>query len=245
MASPSSNTSSTAFLASVESMCKKYTAQVRKYQDEMSGGGGRGEEGPGAGAGPGRPPHRGYGDGGARAQALPEGHGVFAALKELSRYVCYEPDLNAYAYYEYELISQLLVLAWKSTVYVADIVAHLQVSASSENQHHHPFPLSLSLGLLSRPWKSGKKSRHDEKMGRSLTLGTFLSLLLPIDRSIVAARDPLHRGVAEPAPFGPSHCAGVPAGTEHFLYSPPSLCFRREKSIDQGKSDRSVQMMEK
>mmetsp|Transcript_16026 Transcript_16026/g.33066 ORF Transcript_16026/g.33066 Transcript_16026/m.33066 type:complete len:219 (+) Transcript_16026:316-972(+) len=111
MASPSSNTSA-AFLASVESMCKKYTAQVRQYQDEMTAA-------------------EGGAEGRSRARALPEGTrrhmgGVFAALKELSRYVCYEPDLNAYAYYEYELISQLLVLAWKSTVYVADIVAHLQ-----------------------------------------------------------------------------------------------------------------------
>jgi hypothetical protein len=57
-----------------------------------------------------------------------QGHmaSVFEALKELSRYVYHEPNLSAHDYYEYMLISQLLVLSWKSTVYIADIVAHLQ-----------------------------------------------------------------------------------------------------------------------
>ena len=95
-----STNTSTAFLGSIEKMCKKYTIQVHKYEDHVL------KELPG--------------------EVQSHMNGVFEALKELSRYVCYEPNLSAHDYYEYRLISQLLVLAWKSTVYVADIVAHLQ-----------------------------------------------------------------------------------------------------------------------
>ena len=97
------------FLASIEKTCRKYTVQVRKYQDGVVRANAERES----------------------SLVLPEDalshmSGVFEALREVSLYVCYEPNLSAHDYYEYRLISQLLVLAWKSTVFVADIVAHLQ-----------------------------------------------------------------------------------------------------------------------
>ena len=99
-----SESTSAVFLASIEKMCRKFAVQVRKYQDHAM-----------------ETPGRDLPD-----DALVRMNGVSEALKELSRYVSYEPNLNAHDYYEYLLISQLLVLAWKSTVHVADIVAHLQ-----------------------------------------------------------------------------------------------------------------------
>ena len=96
-----------AFLASIEKTCRKYTAQVRRYQDagEAAVESGKRE---------------------LPADAVTHMTGVVESLAELSRYVCHEPDLLAHDYYEYRLVSQLLVLAWKATVLVADIVAHLQ-----------------------------------------------------------------------------------------------------------------------
>ena len=116
-ASASSNCKS--FLASIEKTCRKYTTQVRRYQDAVHAGS----------AAPFRPDEGSAGwelPASLPDDALSHMNGVFESLMELSRYVCYEPDLSAHDYYEYRLISQLLVLAWKSTVYVADIVAHLQ-----------------------------------------------------------------------------------------------------------------------
>ncbi|QDZ23940.1 hypothetical protein HOP50_11g64780 [Chloropicon primus] len=101
------------FLASIEKTCRVRIVQVRRYQDAAETAA------------------LAEGNAAERKHELPNDavshmNGVFESLQELSRYVCYEPNLTAIDYYEYRLVSQLLVLAWKSTVYLADIVAHLQ-----------------------------------------------------------------------------------------------------------------------
>ena len=73
-----------------------------------------------------------------RIPADVDGHlnDVFDALKALSSLFCYEEDIEKLSkevdFFEYLLISQLLVLAWKSTVSVAELVTFLQKQMLSQ-----------------------------------------------------------------------------------------------------------------